>query len=134
MTMPEKPKIFFVLNGLMDGEAGIFAENTTGYRLSDGWYFQYEYGPGDGTGPFKSRDEAAHVATPPTMFGLQFTPVNPGCSNMIEEAADCPYYAESTNSTLYWSPLRKSIVEVTTDGTQWRRWVLQNKVDWQKVA
>lgn len=49
--------IFFVLNGLVDGEEGYYATRTNEDVLEDGWYYLYGDDPG-GNGPYISRDEA----------------------------------------------------------------------------
>jgi hypothetical protein len=57
--------IFFVLNGLQDGERGVYAK-TAGWndQMADGWYYldgdtmRYP----DGRGPFESRDDAVEAA------------------------------------------------------------------------
>jgi len=49
--------IYFVLNGLQNGEDGVKAITTDGHTQRDGWY----YIPSDqdnGIGPYKSREEA----------------------------------------------------------------------------
>lgn len=54
--------IFFVLNGLVNGEDGNYAIPCGGGddpRLEDGWYFLPDDGStDDGYGPFDSKDEA----------------------------------------------------------------------------
>lgn len=54
--------IFFVLNGLINGEEGVYAQKTgTGEQLKDGWY--YLLGDDvDGDGPYDHREEAQHYA------------------------------------------------------------------------
>ena len=57
--------IFFVLNGLRDGERGVYAKTTSWCRqMSDGWYYldADAMNHPDGYGPYKSRDDAAEAA------------------------------------------------------------------------
>lgn len=56
--------VFFVLNGLVNGEEGVKALPAGGGQeepLSDGWYFLRGENP-DGQGPYRSRDEAVRKA------------------------------------------------------------------------
>ena len=56
--------VFFVLNGLVNGEEGVKALPAGGGQeepLSDGWYFLHGENP-DGLGPHRSRDEAVRKA------------------------------------------------------------------------
>lgn len=55
--------VFFVLNGLLNGEEGVKAVPAGGGdgRLSDGWYY-LRPGDADGQGPYRSRDEAVRKA------------------------------------------------------------------------
>ena len=50
--------LYFVLNGLMNGEDGVHACTTgVGQQQKDGWYWLIE-GMDDGKGPFESREQA----------------------------------------------------------------------------
>ena len=54
-------RIYFVLNGLLNGEEGVYAIPAGGGEVppqEDGWYFFVFDGDTDGEGPFDSRDEA----------------------------------------------------------------------------
>ena len=52
--------VCFVLNGLQDGERGVYAMDTFGRQLRDGWYYIPD-GDADGIGPYVDR-EAAYEA------------------------------------------------------------------------
>lgn len=52
--------IYFVLNGLLNGEEGIYALPAGGgddLPQEDGWYYLLE-GEADGVGPYKSSNDA----------------------------------------------------------------------------
>jgi hypothetical protein len=54
-------KIFFVLNGLLNGERGVYAAPAGGGNepiTPDGWYYLKD-GDEEGVGPFNSREDAA---------------------------------------------------------------------------
>ena len=53
--------IYFVLNGLQNGEDGIGAVTTDGRTQRDGWYY-IPFTEDDGTGPYISREQAVRKA------------------------------------------------------------------------
>lgn len=56
--------VYFVLNGLVNGEDGEYAIEAGGddaRRVPDGWYFLKD-GDADGTGPYDHKQEAEHAA------------------------------------------------------------------------
>lgn len=54
--------LFFVLNGLINGEEGELAQRSgTGEQLKDGWYFLMGDDV-DGDGPYEHKDEARMYA------------------------------------------------------------------------
>lgn len=56
-----KVELFFVLNGLLNGERGEMALTCgVGEQLDDGWYWALE-GMDDGEGPFNNRDDAKNA-------------------------------------------------------------------------
>lgn len=63
MSDRDPPTIFFVLNGLLDGERGIGAYwcGPPNRRMRDGWYWLRDDGDADGVGPFLSRDDAVEA-------------------------------------------------------------------------
>lgn len=53
-----KADIYFVLNGLLNGESGVYAKTCgIGEQQPDGWYFMFD-GMDDGIGPYGSREDA----------------------------------------------------------------------------
>lgn len=57
--------LFYVLNGLQNGEEGVYATTTGfGHQLRDGHYFLLDDAT-DGVGPFPSRDAARRVSRRP---------------------------------------------------------------------
>lgn len=56
-------EIYFVLNGLHNGEDGIYAHTCTGDHQKDGWYYLFADGSDEeGVGPYDSRDAATLAA------------------------------------------------------------------------
>ncbi len=53
----DRSKLFYVLNGLLNGERGVSAETTSGRQLADGHYFLLGDDV-DGVGPFVSQQDA----------------------------------------------------------------------------
>lgn len=63
--MPSYPdegfNVFFVLNGLFNGEEGVKAATIgLGKRLEDGWYYLLQ-DQEDGVGPYRSKEEAVRA-------------------------------------------------------------------------
>ena len=62
MQLPLFVQTYFVLNGLFNGEDGVFACTTgVGKQQPDGWYWLME-GMDDGKDPFESREAAQKAA------------------------------------------------------------------------
>lgn len=70
--MSNAPVVFFVLNGLQNGEDGISAHDCSGLMLADGWYFTDEESRiyPDAYGPYYSRDLAVKAADTTTAIDI----------------------------------------------------------------
>ncbi len=64
MTTEPKYVLFYVLNGLMNGERGCMALSSFGYRMGDGHYYllRGRTDPDDRGGPFESQEDAKEAA------------------------------------------------------------------------
>lgn len=57
----DRYEIYFVLNGLHNGEDGVHAVTCAEEQQPDGWYYLLD-GEDDGVGPYTSKDAAASAA------------------------------------------------------------------------
>ena len=58
--MAKEVEIYFVLNGLWNGEDGMPALTTAEKLQADGWYYLFD-SEADGVGPFRSRGAAVRA-------------------------------------------------------------------------